>query len=407
MLDNHEEFIDEPVIDQIISETTKRINAGNNTDWGIPPRNQLREDVITFGGGIPDPLLLPHKDFLIGFEYMQQFPDDTFFRYGGPVGYEKLRSELASFYSKKSFSYNSDQFIMTNGSAGAIELITKTIIDPGDSIIVESPTFSGTLRTFRGYGANILPVITDSDGMNTESLEQILSSKNAEKIKLVYTISNFHNPTGAYLSKSRREHLIELSKKYNFMILDDDAYGEISFIDKPLTPLRDLDLYGRVITAGTFSKTIATGMRVGWICCNEELAKNILSNRFDMGNSPILHGMISHFMESGSYLKHIHKIKNLYKEKLHTLINAISDDAKEKLDFFIPHGGFFLWLKLLEHSAKNLQELALSKGLVFPHGSVFFADETFHDNYIRLAFSKNSIDELRQGGHILSDCLYN
>jgi len=397
--------IDKSVIDQLISNTTKRINAGNNTDWGIPPRNQLDDNAITLGGGIPDPLLLPHKNFLSGFEYMQQFPDDTFFRYGGPVGYEKLRSELSSFYSKNSFNYYSDQFIMTNGSAGAIELITKTIIDPGDIIIVESPTFSGTLRTFRGYGATILPVSIDHDGMNTDHLEQILMDKKSAKIKLVYTISNFHNPTGAYLSKQRREHLLALAKKYNFMILDDDAYGEISFIEDPILPLRDLDFNGRVITAGTFSKTIATGMRVGWICCNEELAKNILSNRFDMGNSPILHGMISHFMESGEYLKHIQRIRNIYQEKLHTIIDVISEDTENVLDFFVPQGGFFLWLRLLKHSAKDLQKRAVDRGLIFPHGSVFFADDIFHDDYIRLAYSKNSLDELQNGANILLECL--
>tara|TARA_Y100000996_G_scaffold114460_1_gene84898 strand:+ start:2321 stop:3565 length:1245 start_codon:yes stop_codon:yes gene_type:complete len=394
-----------PFIEQLISHTTRRINEGSNTDWGIPPRDQIKDDVITFGGGIPDPTYLPQKNFFDAFQYIQEFPDDTFFRYGGPVGYEKLRLELATFYSKNSVSYKQDQFILTNGSAGAIELISKTIIDPGDIVIAESPTFSGTLRTFRGYGANVLPVEIDSDGMNIEHLEYLLANNQSKKIKLVYTISNFHNPTGAYLSYERRKHLIALSRKHNFLILDDDAYGEINFTNGSVAPLRDLDSFGNVITAGTFSKTIATGMRVGWICAHEDLAKNILSNRFDMGNSPILHGLISHFMASGAYMEHILKMRGIYEKKLNTLIDSISVEAKKHLDFFVPRGGFFLWLRLKKHSAKDLQKVALNKGLIFPHGSVFFVEDVFHDDYIRLAFSKNSTDELHRGGIILSECL--
>jgi 2-aminoadipate transaminase len=303
--------------------------------------------------------------------------------------------------------YDDDQFILTNGSAGAIELVSKTMIDPGDIVIVEAPTFSGSLRTFRGYQANIVSVPTDEGGMNTDVLESVLSKQeaNAKKVKIVYTISNFHNPTGAYFNHDRRKHLMQLAKKYNFIIIDDDAYGEINFTDLSSYPLRDLDDFGHVITVGTFSKTIATGMRVGWICAHPLIAKKILTNRFDMGNSPILHGLIAHFMQSGNYQKHVQKIKKIYAQKMNWLLNSIDQTSKNNLDFFVPNGGFFLWLGLKQQSANRLQKIALKKGLVFPHGSVFFSDDEYQDSFIRLAFSKSSEEELKMSGQILSASL--
>jgi 2-aminoadipate transaminase len=394
-------------LDSLLSKNTIAINAGTNTDWGIPPSEQLSESVIRLGGGIPDPLLIPQDDLRDGFRHIQSFSDDTFFRYGGPVGYELLRKSIAEHYSSSIMQYDDEQFILTNGSAGAIELVFKTIIDPGDIVIVEAPTFSGSLRTFRGYQANIISVPTDENGMDTDALEAILSKQDfsAKKVKIVYTISNFHNPTGSYLNDDRRKHLIQLAKRYNFIIIDDDAYGEINFTDLPSRPLRDFDDFGHVITVGTFSKTIATGMRVGWICAHPLIAKKILTNRFDMGNSPILHGLIAHFMQSGNYQKHVQKIKKIYAQKMNWLLNSIEKTSKDNLDFFVPAGGFFLWLGLKQQSASELQKIALGKKLVFPHGSVFFSGDEYQDSFIRLAFSKSSEDELKKSGQILSASL--
>ena len=399
--------MDNVFLDSLLSKNTIAINAGTNTDWGIPPPEQLSESVIRLGGGIPDPLLIPQDDLLEGFRYLQSFPDDTFFRYGGPVGYELLRKSIAEHYSSNMMQYDDEQFILTNGSAGAIELVSKTMIDPGDIVIVEAPTFSGSLRTFRGYQANIISVPTDENGMDTDVLESVLSKQHTsvKKVKIVYTISNFHNPTGAYLNDDRRKHLIQLAKKYNFIIIDDDAYGEINFTDLSSRPLRDFDQFGHVVTVGTFSKTIATGMRVGWICAHPLIAKKILTNRFDMGNSPILHGLIAHFMQSGNYQKHVQKIKKIYAQKMNWLLNSIDQTSKDNLDFFVPNGGFFLWLGLKQQSANKLQKIALGKELVFPHGSVFFSGDEYQDAFIRLAFSKSSEEELKKSGQILSASL--
>ncbi|MFB0900926.1 MAG: PLP-dependent aminotransferase family protein [Dehalococcoidia bacterium] len=391
-------------INSIISNNTIRMTSGTNTDWGMPTKNQLVRETITLGGGIPDPSLIPYTELSKGFDYIKNYTDDTFFRYGGPVGYEILRQELAKHYSSSASMYNGNQFILTNGSAGAIELIIKSIIDPDDVIVVESPTFSGSLRTFRGYQAKILSVPVDEFGMDIDQLEKLLIN-HKRKIKLVYTISNFHNPSGVSLSMERRKQLIDLSKKYQFLIIDDDAYGEIGFNNYKYVPLRDMDSQGHVLTVGTFSKTIATGLRIGWICTDENLAKKILANRFDMGNSPILHGIIAHFIQSGEYAKHVKKIQGIYSRKLDVLLDSLNDINDNHIKYFKPNGGFFLWLHFKNASAKKIQNIALKNGLAFPHGSVFFPEDEYKDSYIRLAFSKNSEDELIRSGDILSKSL--
>jgi DNA-binding transcriptional MocR family regulator len=220
---------------------------------------------------------------------------------------------------------------------------------------------------------------------------------------MIYTIANFHNPMGAAMSLERREHLLRIAARHGILILDDDAYGDIYFGAASPRALSALSGGHGVITAGTFSKMIATGLRVGWIHAAPELIDRCTRMRFEMGNSPLLHRMIYEYIREGALDRHLEKMRSLYAEKLDILASAMHEYCEPYLTFKKPAGGFFLWVTLRDGlTADALQAAGLEEGISFPIGYAFFPkriDTT--GEHIRLAFSWTSKDDLREGARRL------
>ncbi|MYB42246.1 MAG: PLP-dependent aminotransferase family protein [Chloroflexi bacterium] len=392
----------------LLSSGARELSPGTATDWGLPASAwelASRGEAISLAGGIPDPSTLPAAALREALDHALASDDGGALTYGGGLGFEGLREQLADRSARElGLPASAEHFMLTNGSAGGIAIVCAALLDRGDIVVSESPTFSGTMRTLRGHGARIVTVPVDEDGCRTDALAATLARLQAEgrRAKLVYAIPNFHNPTGASLTLERRRELVRLAAEHGALLLDDDPYGEIHFDEARPPSLAALAGGRGVITVGTFSKTIATGLRVGWIEAEPELIERFTRMRFDMGGSPLLHRMIAGFIESGGYGDHVGRMRPLYARKAEALQRGLRQYAEPYAEFRGPRGGFFLWVRLRDGlSTDAVQREALAEGVVFPVGRAFFPDHAERDDdpgsdYIRLAFSTASVEELEE-----------
>ena len=394
-------------LDDLTSPAAKYLTTGSATDWGMATSIESAVPPITLGGGIPDPDTLPRRALAEAMARAIDTEDDGPLRYGGPEGYDVLRAELAKRYTRdRGFPVTEGHFLLTNGSAGAIDQLCSAFISPGDVIITEAPTFSGTLRTFRGHEAEIVPIGMDNDGMRVDGLEPLIARLQAEdkRIKFVYTISNFHNPMGVTLSTARREALLRITSKYGIFVLDDDAYGELFFPGWEAPPaLSAMSECHGVITVGTFSKIVATGLRVGWVHATPDVLDRVTRVRFEMGNSPLLQRMVYEFAKDGNLDRHILSMRQVYLRKLDALCDGLREYCEPYLTFRRPGGGFFLWVELRDGlDGLEVQQAAIAEGLIAAGGYGFFPDRKDDGNHMRLAFSWVREDELREAAHRLA-----
>ncbi|MGE3961223.1 MAG: PLP-dependent aminotransferase family protein [Dehalococcoidia bacterium] len=394
-------------LDELASDAVKLVTAGTPTDWGLPSDVQSVVTPITLGGGIPDPQSLPRQALTEAMARAVDVMDDTPLRYGGAFGFEPLRAFLAERYTRdRGFAVTSDYFLLTNGSAGAIDQVAAALISAGDVVISEAPTFSGSIRTFRGHMAEIHTVPMDDDGMVVDELEPLLDRLRADgkTVKVIYTISSFHNPMGVTLSAERREKLLRIAAERGIFIVDDDAYGDLWF-QEPARPqsLSAMSECHGVITVGTFSKVVATGLRVGWIHTTPDLLDRVVRVRFEMGNSPLLHAMLYEFSKDGGLDRHINHVRKIYERKANTLVNSLREYCEPYLTFKKPNGGFFLWVDLAEGLPGGaVSRAAMEEGLIAPAGLSFFPDRQDNGDHIRLAYSWVQEDELVEAARRLA-----
>ncbi len=394
----------------LLSSGARELSPGTATDWGLPASAwelASRGEAISLADGIPDPATLPKEALLEALGRVLAGDDGGALTYGGGLGFEGLREQLAERSARElGLPASAGHFMLTNGSAGGIALVCAALLDRGDIVVSESPTFSGTMRTLRGHGARIVTVPVDEDGCRTDALADTLARLEAEgrRAKLIYAIPNFHNPTGASLGLERRRELVRLAAEHGALLLDDDPYGEIHFDEARPPSLAALAGGRGVITVGTFSKTVATGLRVGWVQAEPELIERFMRMRFDMGGSPLLQRMLAAFIEDGGYAAHVARMRPLYARKAAALQRGLRAYAEPYAGFRSPQGGFFLWVRLLGGlSADAVQREALAEGVVFPVGRAFFPDHAQRDDdpgsdYIRLAWSTASVEELEEAG---------
>lgn len=394
-------------LDALAADAVKTMTAGNATDWGMTTNIESTRPPIVLGGGIPAPDTLPRRELLEAMGRAIDTDDDEPLRYGGGWGYEPLRALLAERYTRdRGFAVDADWFMLSNGSAGAIDQICATFVGPGDVVISEAPTFSGTVRTFRGHRAEVHTIGMDNDGMRVDELEPLIQKLLAQgkTIKLIYTISNFHNPMGVTLSLERRLKLLRIAAKYGIFVLDDDAYGELYFEGVTHPPaLSALSECEGVISVGTFSKIVATGLRVGWIHATPGVIDRVVRMRFEMGNSPLLHRMIYEYAKDGQLDAHIAKVRRIYQSKAETLAAALREFCEPYLTFQMPRGGFFMWVNLRDGlNGGEVQQQAIVEGLVAAAGYGFFPSRIDTGNHIRLAYSWVPEDQLREAARRLA-----
>ena len=388
--------------ENLVSEATRTLMNARG-DWDPPAGITPKQEPVRLAIGIPDSDTLPKDDLREAASRAIERPGDAAFSYGFGMGYAKLRSLIAERYAReKGLQVNEDWFQLTNGSAGAIDLICRTLIEPGDVIISESPTYMGTLRNFRGVLAEVAAVPMDEDGMIVDELEPLIERLSAagKRIKLIYTISTFHNPTGATLSIDRRIRLLEIAAKHDILVLDDDAYGELYFEDQPPPSLSSLAGGYGVVTVGTLSKTLAPGLRIGWIHGEPEIVQLFGNMRFAMGLNQLMVRVIADYMEAGRLDNHIERARALYRTKMETLADALEHHAGEFIEFRRPIGGFYLWVDVNKGglAASAVWRTAFEEGVAFTPGVNFFADRRDPDGErVRIAFPQTPIERMDEG----------
>ncbi len=345
---------------------------------------------IQLTGGIPDPASLPIDDLIACNERVLRREGTFALMYGGPQGYPGLREWLANDINRREgLDTGPQNFVITCGSAGGLENICETFLDPGDVAIVERPSFPGSVRTIMSCLPEIAGIAVDEDGLSVEALEHTVTRVKVEgkRGKILYTISNFHNPAAATLSLERRQAVVELCRREDILIVQDDAYGRINFGAEALPSLYALAAGTGAVLLGTFSKTLATGLRLGWVMGEQPVVDAITRMRFDMGVSPWASRVVAEFCESGRFDEHVARAVEIYRRKRDAMLAALEERCAKYARWSVPQGGFFLWLELSEGiNPHRLAETANEEAVGYVGGRPFF-DNGSGAHYARLCYS--------------------
>lgn len=351
--------------------------------------------VISFAGGLPAPELFPLE---ILKDLSAQVIDKYNFmccQYSLSMGVKELREWIADYTTKQGMPTEIDNILITCGSQQGIELLARVFIEPGDYILTENPTYVGALQAFNYYRARYATVEMDSDGMLIDQVEEKI---NKYKPKLIYTISNFQNPTGITMSEARRVELVKIATKYNIPLIDDNPYGELRFAGKPVPELKS---YGgdQVVTLKTFSKIIAPGFRIAWMNATKSINRQFekVKQCTDLHTNAFSQYLLYEFVNQGFLEPHIEKIKADYRKKRELMLKVLEGTFPEGVSWTKPEGGLFLWLELPKHiSAKELLPKAIELKVAYVYGQPFFPGGE-GENTMRLNFSNATLEGIEQG----------
>src|SRR5262250_1564330 len=392
-----------PRLDDMLS-TRARIGWGAS----LPPALPVAEALFEFGAGHPDPGSFPYEGMVEATADVMKAEGAPALSYGEPLGYKGLRELVSHKYRLfENLEVSPDNVIVANGSGHALSLAFSAFVDVGDAILSEAPTFSGTLATIRRHGARVLDVPMDDEGMVTEVAREQLEKlrREGKRCKLIYTIVNFQNPAGPTMSRRRREELIALAHEFDTLILEDDAYGELRFEGQTLPPLYALDRGGRVIRAGTLSKILGAGVRLGWLCAPKEMIPSLQSFLFGGGTNPFMSRVATYYLKD-NLAPHVQRLIGVYRAKRDAMLRGL-DEVLGSTDAVIsrPEGGFFLWIKLPSATDRaRLAERALAARVQYTPGPVFYANGG-GEEYIRLAFSYEQPDKCYEGARLLAKAM--
>lgn len=366
--------------------------------------------IISFAGGLPDPKIFPAEKFV---EIASSIKDNanTALQYGKTEGLDELVDFVVEWCNKRyNFSIKPENVVIVSGSQQAMDAIGKVFIDYGDLIYVEAPTYVGTLVAFRNCGARFVGIPMDEEGMIVDLLEEDIKKRQKENLpmpKFVYVIPNFQNPSGRVLSLHRRKRLYELAEKYDLVIIEDDAYGEIYYDEKPPAHIKSMDVSNRVIYCGTFSKILAPGTRVGWIIGDKDIIRKIVlvKQGMDLSTSTLAQFFIYEFCKRGWLEPQIELIRKHYSVKRDVMEEAIREYLPAGTKYSRPGGGFFYWVQVEGVDTTDLFKLAVEKyGVAYVVGSAFYPYGERNDE-MRINFTYPSENELKEGIKRLGDAI--
>jgi DNA-binding transcriptional MocR family regulator len=339
--------------------------------------------------GVPDPDSLPVEAIAAALERVLRADPAGALTYGGAQGYEPLRAWIADRESEASgLALGPEHVTLCSGSAHAIDNIAATFLGPGDVAVLGAPAYPGAIRAFRARGARVVDVPQDALGLRVDLLDAALDRVRAEgaTAKLIYLVATYDNPSGTTLPLERREALVELARRHGVLIVEDDAYAGLDFEGPPPASLFAIAGGRGVLRAGTASKTVATGLRVGWIVAEPEAIRRLVFTRLDNGSSPLLLRALLAYYEGGTHEAHLERVRALYRERRDAAAAAARAAFGELAAFELPAGGFYLWLRLANGiAASELAAAAQQRGVAVTAGSMYAADGR-DERHIRLAY---------------------
>lgn len=360
-------------------------------------------DVISFAAGNPAPEAFPVEEVSrISAELLKENPVLAL-QYSITEGYTPLRDLLKQTMAEKNCFSDNDELIVTAGAQQGMELSCKVLCNEGDTLICEAPSFIGSLNAFKSYKVNLVGVELEDDGINLEKLEDVLKANS--NIKVLYLIPNFQNPTGNTMSLEKRKAVYELAKKYNFIIIEDNPYGDLRFAGEDIPTIKSLDTDGRVIYVGSFSKILAPGLRVGYVSAPKEIIQKMVVCKqvSDVHTNIWAQVICERFMTTCDLNSHFEKLRDVYKRKCELMLGEMDKHFSKKIKYTKPQGGLFIWATLPEGSdmlgfcKKAVEEYKIA---VVP-GSAFMISESDKTNSFRLNFSTPTDDKIVKGCEIL------
>jgi GntR family transcriptional regulator / MocR family aminotransferase len=352
---------------------------------------------ISFANGISDSRQFPVEEFRKILQAVMRRDGITTLDYGERKGYAPLREGIAHILASQGLQTHPENILITAGSQQAIFLASQVLLKPNDIILVENPTYSAAIDLFRILGFQIVGIPVDGQGMQVDKLEKLLQQYHP---KLIYTIPNFHNPTGTCLNSARRRQLIVLADRYNVPILEDDFVGDLRYEGHSQPSLKALDPGGQVIYISTFSKMLMPGLRVGFIVANGPVYDSLLNfKRFsDLATSTLIQRALDAYVTVGRYQSYLHRSCQLFRKRRDAMVEAIDRYLPVDVSFDVPKGGLFLWLRLPDTiSADELLPLACEEGVSFAPGDVFFTDASGGKEWMRLNFSAQPVEDIGEG----------
>jgi 2-aminoadipate transaminase len=366
-----------------------------------------RPEVISFAGGLPAPDVFPVDRFQEACRRVLEGYAHTALQYGASEGYEPLREMIARHLSRYAIQAKAENVLITSGSQQALDLIGKLLINPGDKVLVEAPTYLGALQAFNVYGAEYLSVHSDDDGLQTEKLEPSLRLGP----KFMYVLPNFHNPAGTTLSDGRRHQLVLLADKYGIPIVEDDPYGQLRYEGEHLQPLVVIDRenlrrdngysLGNVIYLSTFSKTLAPGLRLGWIVAPPDVIAKLvqLKQGADLHTSTFTQVVAYEVAKEGFLDEHVKLIRRVYGARRDAMLDALKHNFPPEAKWTHPQGGLFLWVTLPNGmDCQSLFDVALKQNVAFVPGDCFYASPNGESGrHFRLNFSYMQPEMIREG----------
>ena len=377
---------------------SKRVPADGTDAVGAILQAAADPKIISFAGGLPAPELFPVKEMKAAVDKVFEEHGQEAMQYGAAKGVTALREVIQQHVKKKeNVDSELDNVLVTTGSEQALDLVGKAFVDPGDTVLVEQPTYLCALDVFRSYGANFASVEMDEDGMKMDALEEALKAN--PNTKLIYTVPNFQNPTGRTMTEERRKQLAELAEKYDVYVLEDNPYGEIRFAGQHVPAVKSFDKSGHVLYMSTFSKTLAPGFRLGWLVADEDVVNKltVLKQSADLHTDNLAQFAVAQFFADNDVDAHVKEISALYGKRKDLMLEGIKKYFPEGVKYTDPEGGMFLWVEVpgVDDTVELFKE-CLEHDVAFVPGDPFFADGV-QPGAFRLNYSNMKEDQIEVG----------
>lgn len=360
----------------------------------------VQRNLIAMDTGVTDPELYPKEELASICSEILLTEGHSILHHNCPQGLRSLRESLSHLMKSRNISISPDNIVVLNGSQQGLDLMARLLIEPGDSVIIEQPTYMGSIDMFRAYGARLVGVPVDEEGMVVDGLERVL---NRAKPKLIYTNPTYQNPTGITMSAGRRARLLELAARYQVPVLEDDAYGHLHYESPPPPSLKSMDSAGLVVYVGSMSKILSSGLRLGWMAVPPGLTRLLTAAKqlTDLHTNNLSQRVADVYIRRGLLEKHMDRVRSQNCLRRDTMLNALLEFAPGGLTWRRPEGGFYVWATLPGSlSAVRLLQEAVERKVSFVAGPIFYTNGG-GQNKIRLNFTYSAPEMIRRGVKIL------
>ncbi len=362
--------------------------------------------IISFAGGAPDPNLFPTEKLAEIAADVLRNQGKTALQYGVTEGYAPLRNWVIDRLTNQGIIGDRDETIIVSGGQQGIDLAAKSLLNPGDGVVCEEPSFIGGLNSFRVNNAEIYGVPVEADGMDLEKLEATL--KTHPNVKIVYTIATFQNPSGITMSLAKRKKLLELAKTYDFIIFEDNPYGELRFAGEDVPTIKSMDQDGSVVYFGSFSKILSPGLRLGFVSCHPALMERmVICKQVEDVHTNVLSQMIAYeFVTRYDIDEHIARLREVYGKKCNLMMECMDRYFPASVTHTCPQGGLFLFCTMPEqYDSKEVMQKALERNVAFVPGATTMVNDKAKYSTFRMNYSTATEEEIQKGVKVLGDVL--